>query len=277
MIPRRPLGRTGMEFTTVGLGTWMMESDAKAAVAALRRGIEAGANHVDTAEMYGSGRVEEIVGEALAGRWREGVHVVSKVLPEHASYAETVAACERSLKRLKTDRLDVYLLHWRERRTPVEETYRAFEKLKRDGKIRAWGVSNFGVKDLEEAARLAGEANIACNQVLYHLEERAVEFEVLPWCRAHGVGVVAYSPFGQGRLPENADLKAVAAAHGATPAQAALSFLTREPEVLAIPKSANAERASENVRAANLRLSADDVRRLDRAFPARPRRRLPTL
>src|SRR5687767_182645 len=131
-VPRRTFGRTGMEFTTIGLGTWMMESDAKAAVAALRRGIEEGANHVDTAEMYGSGRVEEIVAEALSGRRRDGVHVVSKVLPEHASYEETIAACERSLKRLKMDRLDVYLLHWRERRTPVEETYRAFEKLKRD-------------------------------------------------------------------------------------------------------------------------------------------------
>jgi diketogulonate reductase-like aldo/keto reductase len=265
-----------MEFTAVGLGTWMMESDAKAAVAALRRGVDEGANHVDTAEMYGSGRVEEIVGEALRGL-REKVFVVSKVLPEHAGYADTIAACERSLKRLRTDRLDVYLLHWRERRTPVEETFRAFATLKEQGKVRHWGVSNFSVKDMEEAVRLAGPGKIVCNQVLYHLKERAIEFDLVPWCKERGIAVVAYSPFGQGRLPDDPGLADVAAARGATPAQAALAFLTRDPGVIAIPKSSDAGRTAENVQAARLRLSEDEVRRIDRAFPARRRRFLPTI
>src|SRR5262245_29882096 len=197
-MEKRPLGKTGRSLSAIGLGTWMMESDPRGSVAALRRGMEEGADHVDTAEMYGSGRVEEIVAEALDGL-RDKVFVTSKVLPSHAGYDDALRACEASLKRLKTDRLDMYLLHWRED-TPLEETFKAFERLLEQGKILAYGVSNFSVADMEEAVRIAPK--IACDQVLYHLRERAIEFDLIPWCEARGITVVAYSPFFQGKLPK---------------------------------------------------------------------------
>jgi diketogulonate reductase-like aldo/keto reductase len=259
-----------------------MERDGRAkAVAALRAGLDLGVSHIDTAEMYGSGLVEEIVGEAIAGR-REKVFLVSKVLPQHASLDGVLRACEGSLSRLRTDRLDVYLLHWRGS-LPLEQTIGAFERLVRDGKIRFWGVSNFDLEDLEEALAIAGEGRMSCNQVLYHLEERAIEHEVIPWCKEHGVAVVGYSPFGSGRFPSATSrggrvLAEIARARGITPRQVALAFLVREESVFAIPKSSSVEHARENAGAGDLELSTDEVERIDDAFPlGRRPRSLPSL
>ena len=197
--------------------------------------------HIDTAEMYGD--AELVIAEAIAGR-RDEVFLVSKVLPSNASRRGTIAACERSLKRLKTDRLDCYLLHWRGS-YPLAETVAAFEELVAAGKIRSWGVSNFDTDDLDELLAVAGKGKIACNQVLYHLQERAIEHAVIPWCEQHGVAVVAYSPFGHNDFPAprskaGAVLQTIADAHGASPRQVALAFLTREPAVFAIPKASSA-------------------------------------
>ncbi|HYY06634.1 MAG TPA: aldo/keto reductase, partial [Candidatus Limnocylindria bacterium] len=197
---RRRFGWTDVPVPVIGLGTWYLErEDRTRAVAALRAGLDAGMDHIDTAEMYGSGRVEEIVGEAIAGR-RDEVFLVSKVLPGHATRAGVLRACEASLRRLRTDRLDCYLLHWPGKH-PLERTIDAFEQLVRDGKIRAYGVSNFDVDETERAVAIAGEGRIACNQVLYHLEERAIEHALIPWCARHRIAVVGYSPFGAGRFP----------------------------------------------------------------------------
>lgn len=274
--PLRPFGRTGTRWTPIGLGTWMMERDPEASIAALHAGLDEGANHVDTAEMYGDGRAEEVVGEALRGR-RDQTVLVSKVLPANAGYDETIAACHRSLKRLRTDYLDLYVLHWREPRTPMEETFRAFEKLKADGAIRAWGVSNFDRGDMEAAVRLAGDGKIACNQVLYHLTERTIEADLLPWCRDRGIAVVAYSPLGQGSLPRHPVLDAIAQARSATPAQIVLAFLTRDPAVFAIPKAAGSNHARENVRAMSVTLTDDEIRRIDAAFPIDVKNDLPVI
>ena len=231
--------------------------------------------------MYGDGRVEELVGAAIAGR-RHEVFLVSKVLPSNASYAGTVRACERSLARLGTDYLDVYLLHW-PGDAPLAGTLRAFETLVAQGKIRRWGLSNCGVEELAEAHALAGGGRIACNQVLYHLGERAIEHEVMPWCEAHGVAVVAYSPFGSGRFPSPRSpggrvLAAIAARHDATPRQVALAFLTRRPSVFAIPKAARVAHVQDNAAAAALTLDPSDLAELERAFPrGRRRRGVPTL
>jgi diketogulonate reductase-like aldo/keto reductase len=256
----------------IGQGTWEMEHDRKAAVAALRRGLDLGLTHIDTAEMYGSGAVEELVGEAIAGR-REEVFLVSKVLPENASRRGAVAACERSLARLGTDHLDLYLLHWAGEH-PLEETVAAFEELAAAGKILAWGVSNFDVEEMEEVLGIAGEGRVACNQVLYHLRERAIEHEVVPFCARQGIAVVAYSPFGSGSFPaRDRTLRQVAERHGATPRQVALRFLVREPHVFAIPKAARAAHVEDNAGAGQLELSEDDVARIERAFPRGRRRR----
>ncbi|MCW5770762.1 MAG: aldo/keto reductase [Rhodospirillaceae bacterium] len=278
----RPFGPTGKSVAAIGQGTWNMEQDSrKAAVAALRRGLDLGMTHIDTAEMYGSGTAEEIVAEAIAGR-RDAVFLVSKVLPHNASRAGTRRACEASLKRLKTDRLDTYLLHWRGAH-PLEETIAAFEELRAAGKIAAWGVSNFDADDLDEALAIAGPGRIACNQVLYHLEERGIEHAVLPWCESHGVALVAYSPFGSGQFPGPRSaggraLADIAAAHGATPRQVALAFLTRRPGVFAIPKAADPAHAADNAGAAALVLAPADIDRLDATFPRGPRpRSLPML
>ncbi|NVJ07413.1 aldo/keto reductase [Myxococcus sp. AM001] len=271
-MEQRPFGSTRVSVPILGQGTWQMEEDDRAgAIRALRAGLDLGMTHVDTAELYGHGKVEEsIVSEAIAGR-RGDVFLVSKVMPSNASYAGTLAACERSLKRLRTDHLDCYLLHWPGSH-PLEETVRAFEKLVADGKIRAWGVSNFGVEDLEEALALAGPGRIACNQVLYHLEERAIEHAVLPWCEAHGVAVVGYSPFGNGRFPRPDSrggrvLGAIARAHGVTPYQVALRFLVRGPSLFAIPKASREAHARDNAAAASLALTADERALIDAAFP----------
>ena len=277
-MKQRPFGSTKREVAVIGQGTWNIEqADSKTAIGALRRGLDLGMSHIDTAEMYGSGAAETLVGEAIAGR-RDEVFLVSKVLPSNASRNGTIAACERSLKRLKTDRLDCYLLHWRGSH-PLADTVAAFEQLIDDGKILSWGVSNFDVEDLKELSDVAGAGKPACNQVLYHLRERAIEHAVLPWCEANGVAVVAYSPFGHAGGfpgPHSAGgrvLKAIADRHQATPRQVALSFLTRKPALFAIPKAASAPHAADNAAAGDLVLTAEEIAALDQAFPrgARPR------
>jgi diketogulonate reductase-like aldo/keto reductase len=271
-MERRGFGAGGRPVSAVGQGTWYIDrGDRGRAVAALRRGLDLGMTHIDTAEMYGD--AETVVAEAIAGR-RDEVFLVSKVLPENASRSGTLAACERSLVRLRTDRLDCYLLHWRGG-LPLGETIDAFERLVREGKILSWGVSNFDASDLEEIRSIAGDGRIACNQVLYHPGERAIEHAVLPWCERHGVAVVAYSPYGHGSFPrpESAAgrvLQEIADAHGATPRQVALRFLLRHPSVFVIPKAADPDHAAENAGTGALDLSQAELDRLDRTFPAGP-------
>jgi diketogulonate reductase-like aldo/keto reductase len=279
---RRPFGSVRREVGVIGQGTWYIdEGDRRSSIAALRRGLDLGMTHIDTAEMYGQGGSEELVGEAIAGR-RDEVFLVSKVLPENASRSGTRAACERSLARLETDRLDCFLLHWRGAH-PLEETFAAFEALRREGKILSFGVSNFDVPDLEEAWEITGPGRIACNQVLYHLQERAVEHAVLPWCEQRGIAVTAYSPFGHGAFPdlhsaEGRVLADIARAHAATPRQIALAFLVLHPSVFAIPKASTADHAEENAGAAVVHLSDIEIDRIDAAFPRGQRpRRLPML
>jgi diketogulonate reductase-like aldo/keto reductase len=222
-----------------------------------------------------------VIAEAVAGR-RDETYLVSKVLPSNASRRGTVAACERSLTRLKTDRLDCYLLHWRGS-VPLTETVAAFEQLVSAGKIRSWGVSNFDAGDLDEILEVAGEGKIACNQVLYHLQERAIEHAVIPWCAKHGVAVVAYSPFGHNDFPKPASasgaaLQTIAKRRGASARQVALAYLAREPNVFAIPKASSAEHAADNAAAGDLVLGAEDIAALDKAFPRGPKPRgLPML
>jgi diketogulonate reductase-like aldo/keto reductase len=266
----------------IGQGTWQMEQDDPAAcVRALRAGIEAGATHVDTAELYGWGQVEQLVGEAIAGR-RDELFLVSKVHPRNAARASVVKSCEASLRRLHTDHLDAYLVHWRAGH-PLKDTLAALVELERAGKIRAFGVSNFDVADLEEAEQIVGPRRVACNQVLYHLEQRAIEHFVLPWCKAHGVAVVGYSPFAVGRFPGARTpgrkvLDEIAATHGVSAHQVALRFLVREPEVFTIPKTTSADHARDNAAAGDLRLSSEELGRIDAAFPVGPPpRELPTL
>jgi diketogulonate reductase-like aldo/keto reductase len=268
----RLFGTTGREVACVGQGSWKIEpSAAENAVLALRRGLDLGLNHIDTAEMYGSGTSEKIIGKAIEGR-RDEVFLVSKVLPGNASQHGTLAACEKSLSRLRTDRLDCYLLHWRGS-FPLEETIAAFETLVRQGKILSWGVSNFDVDDLEEVNSIAGEGHPACNQVLYHLQERAIEHNVLPWCRKHKSALVAYTPFGQspkifaGPSKSAAVLQTIAAAHSGTPRQVALSFLLRHREVFVIPKASDLSHVSENAGAGALQLSDSEIAAIDAAFP----------
>jgi len=277
MSTTRPFGNSGANVPVLGQGTWQMErDDARTAIAALRAGIELGMTHIDTAELYGSGSVEErVVSELIASSGkREHLYLVSKVMPSHASRAGTLRACEQSLKRLRTDYLDCYLLHW-PGSEPLEDTIGAFEELRAAGKIRAWGLSNFDVDELEQALAIAGPGKIVCNQVLYHLQQRAIEHAVLPWCEQHGVAVVGYTPFGQSAFPPGGaggkTLVQIAQRHGATARQVSLAFLTRKPSMFAIPKSSNAEHTRENAGAARLTLDASDIAALDSAFP-RPKR-----
>ena len=278
----RLFGSTKRFVARIGQGTWFIEdADRDIAIAALRRGLDLGMTHIDTAELYGGGAAEELVGEAIAGR-RNEVFLVSKVLPENASQSGTRLACERSLARLDTDRVDCYLLHWRGRH-PLEETIAGFEDLQRAGKILSWGVSD--VPDLRDALAIAGqgEGRLACNQVLYHLQERAIEHAVLPWCERHGVAVTAYSPFGHGNFPGSGTeggrvLAKIAAAYEATPRQVALAFLTRRPSLFAIPKASTPAHAEENAGAGDLQLSDSDVALIDAVFPRGPQpRALPVL
>jgi diketogulonate reductase-like aldo/keto reductase len=278
-MERRQFGPTERDVPVIGQGTWQIDSrERRTAVTALRRGLDLGMTHIDTAEMYGN--AEEIVAEAIAGR-RDEVFLVSKVLPQNASREKTITACERSLARLKTDRLDCYLLHWRGS-YPLEQTIEAFEELREEGKVLSWGVSNFDVDDLEEVRGIAGDGKLACNQVLYHLRERAIEHKVLPWCKKQGVAVVGYSPFGHGDFPgrrtkEGRVLDEIAAAHGATARQVALRFLVREPPLFTIPKASSPEHATENAGAGDLHLTQAELELIDETFPLGPPRDLPVL
>ena len=257
----------GDSVPALGQGTWYMgESARKRAeeVRALQLGIDLGLTLIDTAEMYADGGAEEVTGEAIRGR-RDGVYLVTKVLPSHGSRTAVVAACEGSLKRLGTDHIDLYLLHWRGNYA-LEDTLTGFAQLQKAGKIRAWGVSNFDVDDMEELLEARGNS-VASNQVLYNLGRRGIEYDLLPWSADHGVPVMAYSPIAQGRLLQDRTLKTIAAAHSATPAQVALAFVLSRPNVIAIPKSSNAEHVRENAGAADITLSESDLRTLDAAFP----------
>ena len=264
-------GTDGPAVSAVGQGTWFIEQSRRSdAIKALQHGLECGLTHIDTAEMYGDGAAEEIVGEAISGR-RDDVFLVSKVLPWNASYEGTIAACEASLQRLQTDRMDCYLLHWPGQH-PLDETFAAMAQLEQDGKIRSFGVSNFDVDDLEEAVAVVGEGRLACNQVLYHLDQRAIEHAVLPWCADHGVSVVGYSPFGHDGFPDVRSrgwsvLQEVATKHGKSERQVALAFLGRSPNVLLIPKSTDLDHLTANAAAAKIALDEDDITRLDGAFP----------
>jgi diketogulonate reductase-like aldo/keto reductase len=276
----RQFGSSNCQVSAIGQGTWYIDrANRKSAVAALRRGIDLGMTHIDTAEMYGD--AELVIAEAIAGR-RDEVFLVSKVLPGNAARRGTIAACERSLARLKTDRLDCYLLHWRGS-YPLAETVAAFEQLVGAGKICSWGVSNFDADDLDEMLAVAGDGKIACNQVLYHLQERAIEHAVIPWCAKHGVAVVAYSPFGHSDFPDPRSkagelLQMIAKRHAASPRQVALSFLIREPQLFAIPKASTPEHAADNAAAGRLMLGDDEIAALDKAFPRGPKpRSLPML
>ena len=279
MLRSLPLS-SGRAMPVLGQGTWAMgeHRDAfDAEVAALKLGLDLGITLIDTAEMYGEGGAEKVVAEAIAGR-RDEVCLVSKVYPHNASRRGAVTACERSLKRLKTDRLDVYLLHWRGAE-PLAETLEAFAALEQAGKILDYGVSNFDTDEMEEAAALPGGSAVATNQVLYNLMNRGIEWDLLPWCRSRGIPVMAYSPFVSAppaltRLLSNPALRAVAARHAATPAQIALAWLLHQPGVVAIPKAVQPAHVRSNRTAYDLVLTADDLAELDRAFPP-PRKKVP--
>jgi diketogulonate reductase-like aldo/keto reductase len=279
----RPFGPTERDVPIVGQGTWNIPTRGAAAdevKRALRRGLELGMVHIDTAEMYGDGASERLIGEAIRGLPRGQLFLVSKVLPSNASFDGTIAACERSLQRMGVDYLDCYLLHWRGN-VPLRETMSALEALVEAGKIRSLGVSNFDLADLEEARAALDREPLACNQVLYHLTERTVEAHELPFCREHDIAVVAYTPFGRGDWedrPGAHTLERIAKKHGATPRQVVLAFLTREPDTFTIPKSSTIPHVEENAGAGDLRLDAGDITAIDAAFPIRARRGgLPTL
>ncbi|HVB69152.1 MAG TPA: aldo/keto reductase [Acetobacteraceae bacterium] len=266
----------GTSVPALGQGTWHMgenRAHATAEVAALRAGIAHGLTLIDTAEMYGDGGAERIVAQAIAGV-RDSVFLVSKVLPHNASAAGVAKACAGSLKRLGTDRIDLYLLHWRGGH-PLEETVAAFERLREAGKILRWGVSNFDTDDMEELAPLPAGAACATDQVLYHPDHRGIEFDLLPWCRAHKMPIMAYSPLGQaGRLLRSPALVAVARRHGATPAQIAIAWSLRDGATISIPKAATEAHVQQNAAAADIVLTAADLAEIDAAHPP-PRRKQP--
>ena len=273
----RPFGPSGREVPIIGQGTWntpLRGEGAEEAKRALRRGIELGMVHLDTAEMYGDGGSERLIGEAIRGLPRERLFIVSKVMPHNASYEGTIRACEAGLKRMRVDYFDCYLLHWRGS-IPLGETMRALEQLVRDGKTRALGVSNFEVHDLEEAQVALEREPIACNQVLYHLGERTIEEHEVPYCREHDIAIVAYTPFGRGDWTDARGahvLDEIARKHGATARQVILAFLTRDPVAFTIPKAATVAHVEENAAAGDLRVDDADVAVIDKAFPARRRR-----
>ena len=266
---------TGEKVPVLGLGTWRMgerAAERAAEVEAVRLGLELGIRLIDTAEMYGEGKAEEIVGEAM-GRLREEIYLVSKVYPHNASRNGAIAACERSLKRLATDRLDLYLLHWRGSH-PLAETVEAFEALKKDGKIRNWGVSNLDAGDMDELAGVPNGKNCASNQVLYHLGSRGIEWQLLPKCQKAKIMVMAYSPLGQGPLLRKPALGTIAGKHGCDPAAVALAWVLRQPGVVTIPKATRPEHVRANIKAVDVELDAEDLAALDAAFPP-PRRGAP--
>ncbi len=260
--------RDGTRVSAMGLGTWHMGEDVRQRaqeVRALQTGIDLGATLIDTAEMYAEGRAEEVVGAAIRGR-RDSIYVVSKVLPQHASRAGTVKACEASLKRLRTDRIDLYLLHWRGG-IPFAETLAGFDDLLQAGKIRGFGVSNLDLKDLGEWLALSHADKTLVNQVMYSMGERGIDYDLLPWCLERRIALMAYCPLSQGVVPDSAVLARIAKRHKATLAQIMLAWVMRHEHVIAIPKSARPERVRENAKAADIVLSAEDLMELDRDFP----------
>ena len=279
----RAFGRTGVQVPIVGQGTWdIPERGARMeeAIRALKRGIELGMTHIDTAEMYGSGRAEEVIARAIGGYDRSKLFLTSKVLPSNATRKDTIAACERSLKRLGTSYLDLYLLHW-PGAVPIEETVGALEQLVADGKTRFIGVSNFDVEELQAAQAAATRQPIACNQVLYHLKERGIESRLIPYCKQEQIAIVAYTPFGRGKfaadMREGGVLWKIAQRLGKTPQQVALRFLTRDENAFTIPKAASVAHVEDNAAAADVTLSPDDIAAIDHAFPARTHGPLATL
>jgi diketogulonate reductase-like aldo/keto reductase len=273
----KAFGWTDVKVPTIGMGTWMIEGSGpnmqRLAIEALKTGLELGMTHIDTAEMYGNGRAEEVVAQAIAGEMREKVFLVSKVLPSNASYEGTIAACNHSLKRLKTKWLDLYLLHWPSSQYPVEETMRAMEKLVDEGMIRFIGVSNFDVDGLRAAESALSKYRLVCNQVPYHLSNRSIEKSILPYCAEQRIAVVGYSPFGHRNFPsmhspQGQILADIAERHNHTPRQVALNFLTRHTNVFTIPKASNPDHIRENSGGMGWTLTTDDMKALDNAFPA---------
>lgn len=266
---------SGEPITALGQGTWSMGQDRtrrKDEIAALRLGVDLGMTLIDTAELYGDGATEKLVGTAVSGR-RDEVFLVSKVQPRHAGRGAT-SACERSLRRLGTDHLDLYLLHWREPRTPLAETVEAFSRLVEAGKIRYWGVSNFDLFDLRELGFIPGGYGVQTDQVLYNLRRRGIEWDLLPWCRARGIPIMAYSPLDQGALTSEPLLARIARRHGASPAQIALAWLLGQSGVCVIPKSGDPKHVVENHHALEIRLGVEDLSALERHFPP-PSRAIP--
>ncbi|BAB51799.1 aldo/keto reductase [Mesorhizobium japonicum] len=265
---------SGETVQVLGQGTWKMGEDSRRRadeVNALKLGLDLGLTLIDTAEMYASGGAEEVVAEAIAGR-RAEVFVVSKVLPSNASHAGVQRACENSLKRLRTDRIDLYLLHW-PGSVPLAETVEAFEAVKKAGKIRHWGVSNFDTEDMDDLAGLPDGSNVQTNQVLYNLVRRGPEFDLAPWSRKRGIPLMAYSPVEQGALARNTGLDAVAARHNATAAQIALAWVMHQDGIIAIPKASSQEHVRQNFAALDIKLTPQDITDLDRAFPPPTRKR----
>jgi diketogulonate reductase-like aldo/keto reductase len=282
-VIERPFGPLDRSVPVVGQGTWNVPvrgARAEEAKRTLQRGVELGMIHIDTAEMYGDGAAEELVGDAIRGLPREQLFLVSKVLPTNATYAGTIRACEASLRRLRTDYLDCYLLHWRGS-VPLAETMRALERLVDDGKIRSLGVSNFEIEDLEEARSLLERHPIVCNQVLYHLGERTIEEEEVPYCRSRGIAIVGYTPFGRGDWMDRAGLEVlerIARERQTTVRAVILAFLTRDDDLVTIPKASTVVHVEENARGGELRLDAAEITAIDAAFPRKKRRGgLPTL
>ena len=266
MVPTTKLP-SGEAVPVIGLGAWMMGESSRQKedeVAALRLGLDLGMNLIDTAELYASGGSERVVSEAIAGR-RDQVFLVSKVMPQNATRKGTIAACEQSLKRLNTDRLDLYLLHWRNS-IPLQETLEGFTALMRDGKIRNWGVSNFDVDDMEELMSLTGGQQVAANQVMYNLRRRGIEFALMPWSKKRNIPIMAYSPLDQGHLMRSSELIHIAERYGATAAQVALAWTIRQPGVFAIPKASRVSHVRDNHKALTLHLKDDDLAELDRTF-----------
>jgi diketogulonate reductase-like aldo/keto reductase len=274
----------GTRVPVLGQGTWRIGENKRAhkdEVAALRLGIDLGMTLIDTAEMYGDGGAEEVVGDAIEGQ-RDRVFIVTKAYPHNASRTGLPKACDRSLKRLRTDTIDLYLLHWREKTPPLEETVEAFEKLRSAGKIKRWGVSNFDVDDMKKLQAIENGRNCAANQVLYNLENREIEFDLLPFLTRHSSHVtliMAYSPVGHGRgLLENATLKRIAKRYDATTAQIALAWVLRQPHVIAIPKASDKNHVRDNAQSTDIKLTKDDLAELDQEFPPpKSKQDLPTL
>ena len=278
-IVKRKFGWTNVDVSIIGQGTWMIENGSDSsnnnhlAIKALQLGLDLGMTHIDTAEMYGNGKAEELIGQAIEGQIREDIFLASKVLPSNASYEGTIRACKNSLKRLKTDYLDLFLLHWPSVQYPIAETMKAMEKLVADNLVKFIGVSNFNLKELQEAEQVLENERIACNQVLYHLGYRAIEKRILPYCTKQGIAVVGYSPFGHGDFPSPNSVKGkvledIASRHGKTPRQVALNFLSLHSNVFTIPKTSHPERVKENSESVgDWNLTDEDIDEIDRVFP----------